>query len=399
MIDYTYTASGAKVRQQLEAGGRGGISTRRPSIRRAGITQGPFVFVNNAPGWVGTPHGRFVLDGTWQNEFHLRDHLGNTRVVLMEEDTGTLATLQQNHYYPFGMLIPSLGSTNTIGALKDNRYLYNGKELQDDFGLNWHDYGARFYDAQIARFHSVDPLAELGRRWSPYNYAFNNPIRFIDPDGMWPVCKNCDDTYAKGAVVTNRWGKWGYLGNNKWYDFGTKTIVSSESLKNTADHVSKARRNFSSTDRSFISSLKRFFTYSNKADGDFHESASYDGHYRGFGMGSYLDIGSPAAHLGFFGLLDYLNWLQNNPESAEQMIIDLFEFYGWDYIPNSRLTPTEVPEDSKKDRKLISPIGSSGVVKPGDAGPAFKPLDMKPKFLDPDRNSRRNDRNDRWEHR
>jgi hypothetical protein len=67
MINYTYTASGAKVRQELEAGGRGGISTRRDYA-------GPFVFVNNAPGWVGTPHGRFVLDGTWQNEFHLRDH-------------------------------------------------------------------------------------------------------------------------------------------------------------------------------------------------------------------------------------------------------------------------------------------------------------------------------------
>jgi RHS repeat-associated protein len=176
MINYTYTASGVKIRQQVETDGRGGISTRRDYA-------GPFVFVNNAPGWVGTPHGRFVLDGTWKNEFHLRDHLGNTRVVVMEEDTGALATLQQNHYYPFGMLIPTLSTSNTIGALKDNRYLYNGKEFNDDFGLDWYDYGARFYDAQIGRWHVIDRFAEKYLSMSPYGYGGNNPIRYIDING------------------------------------------------------------------------------------------------------------------------------------------------------------------------------------------------------------------------
>jgi hypothetical protein len=129
MINYTYTASGAKVSQQLESGDKGGTSTRRDYA-------GAFVFVNNAPGWVSTPHGRFVyVNDGWQNEFHLRDHLGNTRVVLLEEEGDEYKTLQQNHYYPFGMLIPSLSTTNTLGALKDNRYLYNGKEFQDDFEL------------------------------------------------------------------------------------------------------------------------------------------------------------------------------------------------------------------------------------------------------------------------
>ena len=131
----------------------------------------------------------------------MTDHLGNVVVyfsdtdgdgeIATEEETmaanGDAEVLQRNYYYPFGLRVESPSFQNLGDPA--NRYLYNGKELQDegDLEIGWLYYGARMYDPEIGRFTAVDPLAHKMPAWSPYSYTFNNPVLYTDPDGRIPI--------------------------------------------------------------------------------------------------------------------------------------------------------------------------------------------------------------------
>ena len=96
--------------------------------------------------YVLTEEGRLIpqeTEGTFEPEYFLKDHLGNVRVIFSNANSDTIMeVVQENHYYPFGM---TLGGLNYVSGV-ENKNLYQGKEMQEDYDLNWADFHARQFN-------------------------------------------------------------------------------------------------------------------------------------------------------------------------------------------------------------------------------------------------------------
>jgi RHS repeat-associated protein len=211
-ITYIYNAIGQKVLKKVRTGNEyantdylTGFQYRSSYTETQGNqSTAELQYFPTTEGYVQQKDGRYFY------VYHYTDHLGNIRLsYTLDPETQMIKIMEENHYYPFGLkhefyntatmkfaekMAPNTNEAMIVLEQANNfvgdgsyNYKYNGKELQDELGLNMYDYGARNYDPALGRWMNIDPLAEQMRRHSPYNYAFDNPVYFIDPDGMKPL--------------------------------------------------------------------------------------------------------------------------------------------------------------------------------------------------------------------
>ena len=154
------------------------------------------------------------LAGKAKYRYFVRDRLGSVRSVADEDRN----VLQQNLYYAWG---GAWGDVCTAPGFQS--YKYCGKYLDRKHGLDLYDYGARLYDPAAAFWTSPDPLCEKYYNISPYAFCNNNPVRFIDPTGEFPIETIWDIgnvLYDVGAAVVNHIKGDHQAAKANWVDLG-----------------------------------------------------------------------------------------------------------------------------------------------------------------------------------
>lgn len=162
--------------------------------------------------------------------YYLKDHLGSIRVVV--DTVGEIVSYDD--YDPYGLQLA--GRSGNFGYAND-KYKFTGKERDTETGYDY--FGARYYDSEIGRWLQVDPLADKYPGWSPYNYALNNPLKFVDTDGMGVKEKIIAAIRIAGGIGSAIWGG-GIAAAGKQPLLGTTIMVSglTEASFGFADYLS-----------------------------------------------------------------------------------------------------------------------------------------------------------------
>jgi RHS repeat-associated protein len=185
-IEYEYDATGKKLREKAKDG------TWTDYL-------GNLIYKANNLFQIGFDEGRINAQNEY--EYVIQDHLGNVRVMFRDSSGVAKITQTEN----FGVWGESLKKLNYYRSSTDkNQFVYTGHERNEE--LEIYDAKARIFDPIVPRFWQIDPLTEISKRWSPYSYTYDNPIRFIDPDGM-SVTESDYSTHYEGTDAQNRFAE------------------------------------------------------------------------------------------------------------------------------------------------------------------------------------------------
>ena len=181
-IKYTYDAAGTRLKKQVQPSGGALVTT--DYVNGFQYENNVLQFFPHAEGYV-----KRNTNNTYLYVYQYKDHLGNIRLSYADVNAnGTIQPaseiLEENNYYPFGLKHKGYNEVvNSNRSEAAEKYKYNGKELNEDLGMNVYEYGWRQYDPAIGRFQNIDRFTEKYMPLSPYSYAANNPLKYIDVKG------------------------------------------------------------------------------------------------------------------------------------------------------------------------------------------------------------------------